>query len=142
MTDEGLADLAMEEAANDESAVSRIAAGPFGLGVSIFSRDVSRARSLGSRLACGFVVVKSEGRQLAYLDVTDHSKDEFLNYLTDRFVANYQWRIDRMGKVTPEQSKERKDRYAFQQKQLPLMMQLGMQLVDYLLVSQTKNCIQ
>ena len=57
MTDEGLADLAMEEAANDESAVSRIAAGPFGLGVSIFSRDVSRARSLGSRLACGFVVV-------------------------------------------------------------------------------------
>jgi hypothetical protein len=57
MADEGLADLAMEEATDDESAVSRIGAGPFGLGVSIFSRDVSRARSLGSRLACGFVVV-------------------------------------------------------------------------------------
>ena len=57
MADEGLTELAMEEAAGDESAEARIAAGPFGLGVSIFSRDVPRARSLGSRLACGFVVV-------------------------------------------------------------------------------------
>jgi acyl-CoA reductase-like NAD-dependent aldehyde dehydrogenase len=57
MADEGLTDLAMEEATDDESAVSRIDAGPFGLGVSIFSRDVSRARSLASQLACGFVVV-------------------------------------------------------------------------------------
>jgi acyl-CoA reductase-like NAD-dependent aldehyde dehydrogenase len=57
MADEGLADLAMEEMADDESAVSRIAAGALGLGVSIFSRDVARARSLASRMACGFVVV-------------------------------------------------------------------------------------
>jgi acyl-CoA reductase-like NAD-dependent aldehyde dehydrogenase len=57
MADEGLADLAMEEAADDESAVSRIAAGSFGLGVSIFSRDVPRARFLAGRLASGFVVI-------------------------------------------------------------------------------------
>jgi acyl-CoA reductase-like NAD-dependent aldehyde dehydrogenase len=57
IADEGLTELEMEEVADDESAVARIAAGPFGLGVSIFSGDVSRARSLGSRLACGFVVV-------------------------------------------------------------------------------------
>jgi hypothetical protein len=69
------------------------------------------------------------GRQLAYLDVTDHSKDEFLKYLTNRFVANYQWRIERMGKVTPEQSKERKDRYAFQQKQLPLIYNSGIKII-------------
>ena len=69
------------------------------------------------------------GRQLAYLDVTDHSKDEFLNYLTNRFVANYQWRIERMGKVTPEQSKERKERYEFQQKQLPLIYNSGIKII-------------
>jgi hypothetical protein len=69
------------------------------------------------------------GRQLAYLDVTDHSKDEFLNYLTDRFVANYQWRIERMGTQTPEQSKERKDRYAFQKSQLPIMYNAGIKII-------------
>lgn len=69
------------------------------------------------------------GRQLAYLDVTDHSKDEFLNYLTNRFVANYQWRIERMGTQTPEQSKERKDRYAFQKSQLPLMYNSGIKII-------------
>jgi imidazolonepropionase-like amidohydrolase len=69
------------------------------------------------------------GRQLAYLDVTNHSKDEFLNYLTNRFVANYQWRIDRMGKETPAQSKERKERYEFQQKQLPLMHSAGIKII-------------
>ena len=57
MADEGLTELAVEEVADDEAAVARIAAGSFGLGVSIFSRDVSRARFLGSRLTCGFVVV-------------------------------------------------------------------------------------
>lgn len=69
------------------------------------------------------------GRQLAYLNASDHSKDEFLNYLTNRFVANYQWRIERMGKVTPEQSKERKERYEFQQKQLPLMYNSGIKII-------------
>jgi hypothetical protein len=69
------------------------------------------------------------GRQLAYRDVTDHSKDEFLNYLTDRFVANYQWRIERMGTQTPEQSKERKDRYAFQKSQLPIMYNAGIKII-------------
>jgi imidazolonepropionase-like amidohydrolase len=69
------------------------------------------------------------GRQLAYLDATDHSKDEFLNYLTNRFVANYQWRIERMGKETPEQSKERKDRYTFQKSQLPLLYNSGIKII-------------
>jgi acyl-CoA reductase-like NAD-dependent aldehyde dehydrogenase len=57
MEEEGLTELAMEEADDNESAIARIAAGRFGLGVSIFSNDVSRARSVGSRLACGFVIV-------------------------------------------------------------------------------------
>ena len=57
MSEEGLAEIPVEEVADEESAVSRITARPFGLGVCIFSRDVTRARSLATRLPCGFVLV-------------------------------------------------------------------------------------
>lgn len=57
MLREGLSELSMEEVADDEMAVRRVVVGRYGLGVSIFSRDVSRARSLAGRLPCGFVLV-------------------------------------------------------------------------------------
>ncbi len=69
------------------------------------------------------------GRQLAYLDETDHSTDAFQNYLTKKFTANYQWRIGRMAGDTPEQRKQRKDRYQFLLKQLPLMQQSGITII-------------
>lgn len=69
------------------------------------------------------------GRQLAYLDETDHNSDEFLNYLTEKFVANYQWRIQRMGTETAAQRQQRKDRYLFLRSQIPLIHQSGMKII-------------
>ena len=47
----------IEEVADEEAALRRIAASPFALGVSIFSQDVPRARSLAGRIPSGFVLV-------------------------------------------------------------------------------------
>lgn len=69
------------------------------------------------------------GRQLAYLDETNHSRDEFLNYLTEKFVANYQWRMQRMGTETSAQKQQRKDRYLFLRSQIPLIHQAGMKII-------------
>ena len=69
------------------------------------------------------------GRQLAYLNETDHSKDEFLNYLTKKFTDNYQWRIQRMANDTPEQRQQRKDKYAILCKQLPFIQQAGIRII-------------
>jgi hypothetical protein len=69
------------------------------------------------------------GRQLAYLDETDHSKDPFLQYLTKKFLSNYQWRIDRMANETATQRQQRKERYNFLLKQLPLIQQSGIRII-------------
>lgn len=69
------------------------------------------------------------GRQLAFLKETDHSQDQFLNYLTEKFVANYQWRIQRMANETPAQLQTRKDRYKLLQNQLPLIYQSGIRII-------------
>ncbi|WP_036155359.1 amidohydrolase family protein [Maribacter forsetii] len=69
------------------------------------------------------------GRQLAYLDEEDHNQDEFLNYLTDRFTANYQWRIDRMENDTQEQRQSRKSRYELIAKQLPFLQEAGIKIL-------------
>jgi imidazolonepropionase-like amidohydrolase len=67
--------------------------------------------------------------QLAYLKETDHSNDEFLRYLSEKFVSNYQWRIQRMANETPDQLQQRKDRLELLKKQLPLMQSAGIQLM-------------
>lgn len=69
------------------------------------------------------------GRQLAYLDVTNHSQDRALTWLTDKFTANYQWRIQRMSGDTPEQKQQRKERYQLLLKQLPLMKAAGIRIM-------------
>lgn len=69
------------------------------------------------------------GKQLAYLDENNHKNDDFLKYLTKRFVANYQWRIDRMANETAEQKQIRKDKYQLIAKQVPLMQQAGVLLI-------------
>ncbi|HBK87309.1 MAG: amidohydrolase family protein [Cyclobacteriaceae bacterium] len=69
------------------------------------------------------------GRQLAYLDVTNHSQDPALTWLTEKFTANYQWRIQRMSGDTPEQKQQRKDRYQLLLKQLPLMQAAGIKFI-------------
>lgn len=69
------------------------------------------------------------GRQLAYLNETNHSKDEFLKYLTEKYVANYQWRIQRMANETEEQRQQRKERYVTLLKQLPLIQQSGIKII-------------
>jgi imidazolonepropionase-like amidohydrolase len=69
------------------------------------------------------------GKQLAYLDEDSHTEDEFLQYLTNRFTANYQWRIDRMAKDTPEQKQARKDRYQLIAKQLPYIQEAGIKIL-------------
>ncbi|MGC3945679.1 MAG: amidohydrolase family protein [Chryseolinea sp.] len=69
------------------------------------------------------------GRELAYLSDTDHSKDVPLSFLTERFVSNYQWRIQRMSNETPEQKQQRKDRYLFLRSQLPLIHQSGIRII-------------
>ncbi|CAM3662617.1 amidohydrolase family protein [Rheinheimera salexigens] len=69
------------------------------------------------------------GRQLAYLAETDHSKDQFLQYLTADFTDNYQWRIGRMAGETEAQTAERQQQYQLIAKQLPYLEQAGVLLL-------------
>lgn len=69
------------------------------------------------------------GRELAYLDETDHSRDKPMEFLTKKYMSNYQWRIDRMAGDTPEQRQARKDRYLLLRSQLPLMQLAGITLI-------------
>lgn len=69
------------------------------------------------------------GRQLAWLDQTDHSKDDFLRYLTTAFTAKYQWRIDRMAGETSADKAARKARYELVARQLPALQEAGVQLL-------------
>lgn len=69
------------------------------------------------------------GKQLAYLDANNHTQDEFLQYLTNRFTANYQWRINRMANETQEQKQARKDRYELITKQLPYIQEAGIKII-------------
>jgi len=69
------------------------------------------------------------GKQLAFLDENDHKDDAFLAYLTERFISNYQWRIDRMANDTQVQIQQRKDKYKLIEKQLPYLQQAGIMLL-------------
>ncbi|TLP80344.1 amidohydrolase family protein [Maribacter sp. ACAM166] len=69
------------------------------------------------------------GKQLAYLDEDNHENDAFSNYLTNRFTANYQWRIGRMANDTPEDKQARKDRYELIAKQLPYIQKAGIKIL-------------
>lgn len=69
------------------------------------------------------------GRQLAWLDEIDHSNDLFLQYLTEDFTANYQWRIQRMADETRAQSQQRKLTYQLIAAQIPLLHDAGVLLL-------------
>ena len=69
------------------------------------------------------------GRQLAYLDKNDHQQDDFLKYLTQRFTANYAWRISRMANDTDEQKKQRKNNYELVKQQLPYLQKAGIKII-------------
>ena len=69
------------------------------------------------------------GRQLAYLKETNHDNDEFLIYLTDRFVGNYEWRINRIKDYTAEQTLSSQERYQLIKAQLPYLQQAGVLLL-------------
>lgn len=69
------------------------------------------------------------GRQLAYLDETDHRADVSLQYLTEKYVANYQWRVDRMANDTPEQRRQRKERYQFLVHQMRYIQNAGVRII-------------
>jgi imidazolonepropionase-like amidohydrolase len=92
------------------------------------SRAVEQYKKLGARglFVCPTLI---GSYQLAYLKETDHSSDVFLKYLTERFVSNYQWRIQRMANETPDQLRQRKERLELLKKQLPLMQKAGIQLM-------------
>jgi acyl-CoA reductase-like NAD-dependent aldehyde dehydrogenase len=57
MSRAGVSEMPVEDVPSEEAAVRRVSAARFGLGVSIFSRDVARARALAARLPSGFVLV-------------------------------------------------------------------------------------
>jgi hypothetical protein len=66
------------------------------------------------------------GKQLADFDGNTYSMDSMMvKYLTKSFTSNYQWRIDRMSKETPEQKAERKKKYLLGASQVPLMQKAG-----------------
>lgn len=69
------------------------------------------------------------GKQLAYLDENDHKNDAFQQYLTQQYMANYQWRIERMANDTPEQKLQRKVRYQLIAKQIPFLQQSGVNII-------------
>lgn len=65
------------------------------------------------------------GKQLAYLDGNDHADDDFKKYLTAEFMSHYAWRIERMGKRTPEQIQASKARYQLIASQIPHLEEAG-----------------
>ena len=69
------------------------------------------------------------GKQLAYLDVDDHQKDAYLQYLTKRFTSNYGWRIKRQAGDTKEQVEQRKKNYEQIAKQIPYLQSAGVLLL-------------
>jgi imidazolonepropionase-like amidohydrolase len=69
------------------------------------------------------------GKQLAFIDEDDHSKDAYLQYLTQRFTANYAWRLDRQRADTPAQVQQRKADFRLVQKQLPYLQAAGVTLL-------------
>jgi hypothetical protein len=69
------------------------------------------------------------GKQLAYLDENNHENDDYLKYLTNRFTAKYQWRIDRTANDSPADKQARKDRYQLIAKQLPYFQEAGINIL-------------
>ena len=65
-------------------------------------------------------------KQLAYLDEDDHQKDDYLQYLTKRFKANYAWRVNRQAGENKAQVQQRKNNYELIAKQLPFIQSSGM----------------
>ena len=57
MSRAGVPALPIEEVSNEEAALRRVASSRFALGVSVFSRNVTRARALAGRIASGFVLI-------------------------------------------------------------------------------------
>jgi imidazolonepropionase-like amidohydrolase len=68
-------------------------------------------------------------RQLAYLAEDDHLHDAFQKYLTQRYMSNYAWRINRMAGDTPEKKQQRKDSYELVKKQLPYLQKAGVKII-------------
>ncbi|GAB3279350.1 amidohydrolase family protein [Parahaliea aestuarii] len=99
-----------------------------------YDRDFNQATANAAyaRLAALDVAVTPTligGRQLAWLDETDHSDDAFLRYLTQQFTAKYQWRIGRMAGETAAQRAARKERYRLIAAQLPPLQEAGVTLL-------------
>jgi len=122
--------------ADEQSIVSRIRAGELDKAEAekLYTSTFDQARAIeGYKMlaALGVAVTPTliGGRQLAYLDETDHSNDDFLRYLSNRFTAKYQWRIDRMASETPEQRYARKDRYQLIAGQLRYLREAGVALL-------------
>lgn len=94
--------------------------------------DQDTANAAYTRLAAAGVAVTPTligGRQLAWLEETDHSADTFLRYLTDDFTANYQWRIERMAGETADERRARKARYTRTAAQVPQLQAAGVTLL-------------
>ncbi len=92
------------------------------------ARAIEQYKKLGARgLSVCPTLIGSY--QLTYLKETDHSQDEFLKYLTNKFVSNYEWRVQRMANETPAQLQQRKERLELLKKQLPMMQKAGIQLM-------------
>jgi imidazolonepropionase-like amidohydrolase len=94
--------------------------------------DQSRANTNYASLARTGVFVCPTligGRQLAYHYDVDHSKDDANTWLTEKYKSNYQWRIDRMGKETPEQRQQRKANYIRLRQQIPFFQEAGLKII-------------
>lgn len=92
------------------------------------ARAIEAYQNLGQRglFVCPTLI---GGRQLAYLDENDHQQDDFLKYLTQRFTANYAWRINRMANDTDEQKRQRRDSYELIKRQLPYLQKAGIKII-------------
>tara|TARA_R110000822_G_scaffold99152_2_gene223851 strand:+ start:12849 stop:14273 length:1425 start_codon:yes stop_codon:yes gene_type:complete len=69
------------------------------------------------------------GQITAYIDEDNHQNDEFLNYLGKELKATYQWRVDRANEDTPEQIKQRKERFVKTAQLLVLAQQAGVSII-------------
>ncbi|MCP5381776.1 MAG: amidohydrolase family protein [Kordiimonadaceae bacterium] len=65
-------------------------------------------------------------KKLTYFDPETENSHPFRQYLTDLFVAKYQWRIDRMANDTPTDKARKIKSYELVASQLPHVQKAGM----------------
>jgi imidazolonepropionase-like amidohydrolase len=99
----------------------------------LYFRDFDQRRAIeGYKMLAAHQVAVTPtligSKQLAFLDEDDHSGDAYLQLLTQRFKANYAWRLEWQRNDSPARIQQRKADFRLVQQQLPYLQAAGVTL--------------